>query len=142
MARHPGSVSPIAARLQRVGFTDRRRMGLGRFIDAEQIERRQPMSVTDIIRFFPGFRIVESEFGRTLVPTRSVSGQSANCINLFVDHARWDLNEPGDLDRALSVNEVAAVETYAGGYVPQEFAVPIKNSAAIVVWTKAKLDEK
>jgi hypothetical protein len=40
-------------------------MGLGRFIDAEQIERRQPMNVTDIIRFFPGFRIVESEFGRT-----------------------------------------------------------------------------
>ena len=132
----------IAARLQRVGFAERRKMGLGRFIDTEEIERRQPMSVTDIIQYFPGFRIEETQFGRTIVPTRSVSGQSANCINLFIDHVHWDLNDPGDLDRALNVNEIAAVETYAGGYVPQEFSVPNKNCATIVIWTKAKLDEK
>jgi hypothetical protein len=135
-------VAPIEARLRRVGFTERRRMGLGRFIDAQEIERRQPVSVTDIIRFFPGFRIVDSQFGRTVVPARSVSSQSANCISLFVDHALWDLSEPGDLDRAFNVNDVAAVETYAGGYSPQEFAVPNKNCATIVIWTKTKLDEK
>ncbi len=134
--------APMAARLQRVGFADRRRMGLGRYMDAQEIEHRQPMNVTDIIHYFPGFRIVQSEFGSSIVPTRSVSGQSANCINLFVDHAMWDLSDPGDLDRAVNVNEIAAVETYAGGYVPQEFAVPNRSCATIVIWTKTKLDEK
>ncbi|MDO8595076.1 MAG: carboxypeptidase regulatory-like domain-containing protein, partial [Sulfuricaulis sp.] len=65
--------APMAERLRRIGFDDRRRMGLGRFMDAEQIERRQPMHVTDILRSFPGFRIVESESGRTIVPVRSVA---------------------------------------------------------------------
>jgi hypothetical protein len=148
LARATTTLTPVTvtgsmeARLQRVGFDDRRKIGLGRYMNAEEIERRQPMSVTDIIHFFPGFRIVESEFGSSIVPTRSVSGQSSNCINLFVDHALWDLSEPGDLDRAVNVNEIAAVETYAGDYVPQEFAVPNKTCATIVIWTKAKLDEK
>jgi hypothetical protein len=135
-------VAPMEARLRRVGFAERRRMGLGRYMDAQEIERRHPVNVTDIIHFFPGFRIVQSEFGATIVPTRSVAGQATSCVNLFVDHALWNLSQPGDLDRAVNANEIAAVETYAGDYVPQEFAVPTKTCATIVIWRKARLDEK
>lgn len=135
-------VATMQQRLQRVGFLDRKRMGHGRFIDAEEIARRNPMQVTDILRSFPGFRIVESEFGRRIVPTRSVSGQSGYCLNLFVDNARWEMNDPGDLDRAFQVHEIAAVETYAGDFVPQQFIVPTKYCPTIVIWTKTRLDEK
>lgn len=134
--------APMAERLRRVGFEDRRRVGLGRFMDAEQIERRQPMHVTDVLRSFPGFRIVESESGRTIVPVRSATGQSASCVNIFVDGARVDMPDPGDMDRMFHVSEIAAVETYAGDFAPQQFTVPARTCATIVIWTKAKLDER
>lgn len=134
--------APMAERLRRVGFEDRRRMGLGRFMDAEQIEQRQPMHVTDIFRSFPSFRIVESELGRTIVPTRSVAGQSANCVNIFVDGARVDMPDRGDMDRMFNVIEIAAVETYAGDFAPQQFTVPARTCATIVIWMKARLGER
>jgi len=128
-------VASMEQRLQRVGFTDRRRMGMGRFMDAAEIERHAPIEVTDIIRRLPGFRIVDSELGRSVVSARATYGQ-AGCLNLFVDHGRWDIQNPGDIDRAFKVHEIAAVEAYAGDFVPQEFIVPGRSCATIVVWTK------
>ena len=96
---------------------------------------------SDILRTIPGSRVVDSSQGTTIVPTRRQSGQSGYCVNVFVDHAIWE-RDPGDLDRAFQVNEIAAIEAYAGDYVAQEFAVPAKNSATIVIWTKRKIDER
>ena len=135
-------VASLSARLERNGFYDRRKRGVGRFMDAEEIARRAPKQTTDIIRQIPGFRIIESEFGRRIEVTRVMSGQRGFCLNVFVDRARWEMNDAGDLDRALQVNEIAAIETYAGDFVPQEFVVPTKYCPTIVIWTKTRLDEK
>ena len=107
-----------------------------------EIARRRPIGLTDIIRSLPGFRIVEGEFGRTIEPTRTGRSQAENCVNVFIDHAMWDLSQPGELDRTMNVGEIAAVETYSGGYVPQEFSAPGTHCAVIVIWTKTKIDER
>lgn len=128
-------VASMEQRLQRVGFTDRRRFGMGRFMDATEIERSAPIEVTDIIRRLPGFRVVDTEFGRSVESTRATPGRPG-CLNLFVDNARWDIQSPGDIDRAFKVHEIAAVEAYAGDFVPQEFIVPGRSCPTIIVWTK------
>ncbi len=134
-------VATMEQGLQRAGFTDRRRFGMGRFMDAAEIERSAPIEVTDIIRRLPGFRVVDSEFGRSVESTRATPGQPG-CLNLFVDRGRWDIQNPGDIDRAFKVHEIAAVEAYSGDFVPQEFIVPGRSCPTIVLWTKQAVGEK
>lgn len=132
----------IDENLARTGYSLRRQQGVGRFFDAEDIQRRQPVVFTDIFRSIPGFRVTSSAQGISIVPTRSQSGQSSNCVNVFVDNAQLDLREAGDLDRAFTVDEIAAIETYPGSLVPPEFAIPARACATIVVWTKTKIGEQ
>ena len=42
--------------------------------------------------------------------------------------------------RSCSPNEVAAIEVYNGTSVPPQFTTPGQNCAAVVVWTKTRVD--
>jgi hypothetical protein len=59
-----------------------------------------------------------------------------------VDGAPWQQIEPGDLDTFVQPNEVAAVEVYNGASIPAQFMTPGQSCAAVVVWTKTRVDRR
>jgi hypothetical protein len=124
--------------LQKVGYLDRKRTSAGGyFLGPEQIERRNAMRFSDILRTTPGIRVQEQNGQAMITSTRSSSGNG--CVTMYVDGAQWQQLEPGDLDSFVQPGEVAAIEVYSGSSTPAQFVTPGQNCAAVVVWTKTRV---
>jgi hypothetical protein len=127
--------------LQKVGFLDRKRSSAGGyFFTPEQIEKRNALRFTDIVRTAPGLRVAEQNGQAQLTSTRSATGNG--CVTVWVDGAAWQQLEAGDLDTFVQPNEVAAIEVYNGISVPPQFTQPGQSCTAIVVWTKTRVDRR
>jgi hypothetical protein len=128
--------------LQKVGFTSRKRSSAGgSFIDSDQIERRQAQRFTDLLRTVPGIRVNMVGNQAQLVSTRSTTG-GGGCVTVWVDGAAWQQLDAGDLDSFVGPGEVAAIEVYNGSAVPAQFATVGQDCAAVVVWTKLRVQSK
>jgi hypothetical protein len=126
--------------LQKVGFLQRKRMSAGGyFIGPEQIEQRNALRFSDVVRTVPGIRVQEQNGQAMLTSSRGAGG---GCVTIFVDGAAWQQLEPGDLDTFVRPNEVAAVEVYNGSSIPVEFTTPGQSCSAVVVWTKTRVQSR
>jgi hypothetical protein len=103
------------------------RGGMGTFIEREEIERRHPHWMSDMLRTVPGVRVIPRRGGgnsvriRGCVPTVWLDG-------LAVRGAQ--------LDEIVRPNDVAAVEVYrSSAGLPPQFA-SMNSCGAIVVWTR------
>lgn len=124
--------------LQKVGFLDRKRNSAGGyFMGTDQIEKRNAIKFSDILRTTPGLRVQEQNGQAMVTSTRSSQGNG--CVTMYVDGAQWQQLEPGDLDSFVQPGEVAAIEVYSGSAVPAQFMTPGQNCAAVVVWTKTRV---
>src|SRR5258705_6650822 len=127
--------------LQKVGFLDRKRASAGGYLpDPDQIEKRNAMKFSDILRSTPGIRVSEQNGQSMISSTRSAQGDG--CVTMYVDDASWQQLEPGDLDSFVQPNEVAAIEVYNGTSVPVQFQTPGQSCAAVVVWTKTRVQSR
>jgi hypothetical protein len=127
--------------LQKVGFLDRKRNSAGgHFIDPETIEKRNALKFTDLLRSVPGVAVREQNGQAQLYSTRSSTGDG--CVNVWVDNSPWRSLEAGDLDAFVRPMEVAAIEFYQGTSVPPQFSSVGQNCAAVVVWTKTRVDSR
>jgi hypothetical protein len=126
--------------LQRVGFLDRKRNSAGgHFIDSETIEKRNALMFTDLLRTTPGLTVRTDSHNQAMVySTRAASGDG--CVTIWVDGSPWRSLEGGDLDTFVKPNEVAAIEVYQGTNTPAQFQTSGQNCAAVVVWTKTRVD--
>jgi hypothetical protein len=127
--------------LQKVGFLDRKRNSAGGyFMGPDQLEKRNALKFSDILRTTPGIRVTESNGQAMITSTRSTQG--SGCVTMYVDGAQWQQIEPGDLDSFVQPNEVAAIEVYSGSAVPAQFSTPGQNCASVVVWTKTRVQRR
>ncbi len=121
--------------LDKIGFTARKKLGAGWFMTPEQITAKDPQIATDVLRSTNGLRVLTEGTGRYLSTQRQ-----GGCINMFIDHARFDQFQPGDLDDAAPVGDLGAIEFYPSGMsTPAEFSIPGKDCATLVIWTKTLL---
>jgi hypothetical protein len=138
------AVEVVAVRdegLQRVGFLDRKRTSAqGHFIDPETIERRKATMFSDLLRTVPGIRVQQFNGGAQVFSTRNSSQNG--CVTMWVDGAQWQQLSAGDLDSFVQPQEVAAIEVYQGTQVPPQFSQPGQSCAAVVVWTKLRVESK
>jgi len=126
--------------LKQIGFEDRKRFGRGRFISPEEVEQRNPLLFTDLLQTVPGLTVRSSGSGRVVQATRNTGLSEAGCVIIFVDHARFEQMQPGDLDEAFHAVNVGAVEIYSSpADVPAEFQVSGRACTTIAMWTKTKL---
>ncbi|MBI4537876.1 MAG: TonB-dependent receptor plug domain-containing protein [Gemmatimonadetes bacterium] len=119
-------------RLTNVGFYERRQTGLGAYISREDIEEREPLALSDMLRAIPGVRLRYDGFGRAYELLRR------GCpIQYFVDGAMvasgtgfyLDLMMPGDIE---------GIEIYRGAAtIPPEFNRGTPTCGVIVVWTRS-----
>ena len=121
------------------GFESRRKRGLGKFFGEQEIARRRPRDVLDLLRGIPGLRVDRSAFGTRVVSTRG----SGTCgPSLFIDGMMLAPDLVRDLDMLVRIEEVMGVEVYVGGSgTPAQFA-SFGGCGAIVVWTRAPLPRR
>ncbi|MDB4881801.1 MAG: hypothetical protein JWL95_567 [Gemmatimonadetes bacterium] len=128
--------------LERVGFLSRKRSGAsGYFMTPEQIESRKAIQFTDLMTVVPGIR-VQGTMGQMSISSTRNAGR-AGCVTIFVDGAKWQQLEAGDLDSFIKPDEVAAVEVYqSGASMPVEYTTAGADCTSIVVWTKMNVNRR
>lgn len=116
------------------GFDFRRRSGMGRYITAEQIERRQYYFLSDLFRMVPGVRLEGTGFDRQYLVRSDFGGYCSPSV--YVDGLYlWTLSAD-ELDNIVDVRRVTGIEIYAGATTPLEFQQALSGCGAIVIWTK------
>lgn len=134
------SVAKVVSGLDAVGFSTRKKMGMGFFMDETQVERRQAPKFTDILRGVPGLRVETSGYDTQVYDART---QGSGCVNYVVDGSPWVSMSPGDIDSYLIPTNVGAIEVYHGIETPPQFVTGGQGGCAtIVIWTKWRLDSQ
>lgn len=152
-------------RLVRTGYYDRRKFGMGTYIDPTFLERRRVLGgrLSDVLRSTPGLMLQPLMGGGfAAFSTRGRGAHSAKCpLNVFVDGmhqppdrrpddvAREQVEGSNvgrriryqrggtDVDRVIPISDIEAVEVYSGlADTPLEFQVP-PGCGAVVIWTRA-----
>lgn len=130
--------------LVKIGFTERKSVGLGTFLDAKQIMQRGPNMITDVMRTIPGLRVVPVGIGLDdfIVVNNRASMITNSCVNWWVDGTPWTNVYPGDIDRLMPPSEVGAIEVYWGTETPIQFQRSgDQRCAVIVMWSKYRLEQ-
>jgi hypothetical protein len=137
------------------GFQDRQRTGMGRYLSAVDIARRQPRSVSELLRRIPGIRL--ERFG-TYVDTVAVdtSGTGSNPIGttsdtrilvrasvkdwcfptFFIDGHQVNTLTAEEIDSWIRPEELAGIEVYSDASVPPQFRLALSGCGSILIWRK------
>jgi hypothetical protein len=129
------TIKVMAERLywaDRGGFTERKRQGIGHFIDEKDIAKHATFDVLDALRRAPGLSVVGFGFFKKVV-MRKNDGTACN-PSLFIDGFRMMLG-PADLDM-VRPNEIGGIEIYrSSGQSPVQFQ-NLDGCGSIVLWTR------
>ena len=117
----------------RARFEERRKTGLGRYLDEAAIEKRDPMTVTDLLSIMPGVSIRSNSLSsRSTLMVRATGGYCYPAY--FIDGVPVEVGD-SSIDNFLSAREVRAVELYRSRILtPSEFAFRAA-CGTIVIWT-------
>jgi hypothetical protein len=125
-----------STRVRMSGFNERRQsLGVGRFLSADDIQKRRLIYTSDLFNNLPGLlRIrdvtgdegfyMRSPFGNPCVPTVYVDGQVMPNLGA------------SDLDTFVNPQELAGIEVYTESQAPPQFQPALSGCGSIVVWTK------
>ena len=121
--------------LANIGFDRRKRAGFGYYMTPEQLEARQALKLTDLFRGIPSLRV--SPAGGMDYTVEAVRG---GCVTFVLDGVTWKSVFPGDIDRMMPPQELAAMEVYSGTSAPAEFQAPGGSSCTVIVmWSKSRV---
>ena len=124
-----------------VGFRERKQMGMGYFMEGNQINH-DALSFSDVMRVAPGLRITPTGDGRTYT-IQDARDATGGCVNYYVDNTPWQQITPGDIDDFVRPSEIVAVEVYHGSETPPQFSPPGQSGCAtIVIWTVARIHDR
>ena len=127
--------------LSDVGFADRKKTGMGYYLDADQIKTRQTTQFSDMLRTVPGIRVQPAGNGTNVVT--SSRDPTGGCVTFYVDGAPWQQMTPGDLDTYVRPEEVAALEVYNGATTPAQFQQAGQSGCTtVVIWTERRISRK
>jgi len=129
--------------LDKVGFNARQRTGDGTFFNADDIARRNPQYITDMMRTVPGIR-VDHYAGSTTVRSEKITtilsnGAGGRCPTVWVDGNQWH-SAADQIDEFVFPREVAGLEVYKPGEAPMRFR-DIEDCVTIVIWTQLSLPD-
>ena len=153
------SVDPTERFLRNMGFYDRRRMGIGQFIDRAKIEETKAQDASDVLeRGITGMRMVR-KFGFADLEMRpgviatlgNAQDQGINCAPLvylngmLVAHNTSPSQRPDEWGvgrfnlENLAASDIEAVEVFAGqAQAPVQFARGSGRCGVVLIWTKRR----
>lgn len=127
----PARVIAAGAATRLAGFDERHRSGIGHFITAADIEKRNSVGVADLLVGIPSVRVV-----RAGTKEYAVNGRSRCGFDVFVDGVRLG---DTDLHALPSPKEFSGIEVYTGpASIPLEFKGIGGGGfcGVILLWTK------
>jgi hypothetical protein len=126
-----GEAEPVPPKM--IGFHTRKGSGQGYFITREDIEKRNPRVLSDMLRSVPGLRITCNGGHctvRSFTETRRIMGGCP--IQYFLD----GLPFMGDVDE-LTPDQVEGIEVYRGSAsIPPEFNTGTAMCGVIALWSR------
>lgn len=133
------SRSPVLA-----NYYHRLEIGLGGyFITREEIERRNPRLVTDLLADVPGVRLQAGGIGansRIVSFSRAIPRNGGRCpVQVWVDGMLASRGGADDvlLDELATPNTLEGIEIFRGlSTIPPEFITPDARCGVIALWTK------
>ena len=122
-------------RLRMLGFFERKRAGLGGFIEREEIERRDPRFLSDLFRTRPGFRVMGGPGNAELVSRRTSSFLYGICKPIiYLDGLPM---ERGAIDNIIHPSLVEAIEIYSGiSQLPAQYSGAESGCGVVLLWTR------
>jgi hypothetical protein len=134
----PITVMAFSRRLERAGFYERQKRGMGTFIGRKQVDAMKVQTASDLLRFVPGVRIVPQAMRRN-VP-RNTTGGRGNCRFRFILDGTRTL---GDFEMDyVAPGAIEGVEVYNGlAEIPALFR-PVMDGpgsatcGVIAIWTR------
>jgi hypothetical protein len=122
-------------------FEQRRRLGVGQFMDAQQIDAHNSARATEILRNFTTVNVSQDNSTAitkyyALSKREGANPQLGACpMQLYVDQV--PLPSPFNLDLLPAPREIAGIEVYAGAStIPPQFNGYDRGCGVILVWTK------
>jgi hypothetical protein len=116
-----------------VAFENRRRQGVGHFITRDQIEKRNPLMLSDMVRTIPGTILIR-DAGRTTLRFSRVARN--NCPpQFFVDGVQVSGFNIDD----MPAGDIEGVELYAGAAgLPPEYnrVTGTGICGTVIIWTR------
>jgi Carboxypeptidase regulatory-like domain len=125
-----------SAALDKIGFSQRKKSGVGYYIGPERLELMHPNSVTDILRMVPGLRVSYSPYGDVVSSSR---GSGSGCVQYYLDDMPYTEATPGDISSFVTGGEVVAVEVYQDTNTPPQYTRAGMYCTTIVLWTRFKV---
>lgn len=112
------------------------RSGTGHLIDEKEIEKRNPLELTDILRTIPGVQVIPTARGNTPFMRGGTALGSGLCRPVvWIDGARVTNDEAFRFNSLVSASEIRAVEVYPhAALVPAEFQT-LSGCGSIAIWT-------
>jgi len=130
-------------------FEERRRLGIGTFIDSTELRKYEGRRLADVLRGRTSVKIIPYQESPTFVEYRAASPTAMDddglpCwVSVFLDgiaiyKARNNAMRPPDLNRDFDVNSLVGVEYYRSpAQVPMEFGTGRDSDCgALVLWTR------
>ncbi len=119
--------------LVKIGFYNRKEMGMGKYITPPDLRKRHFSFVSDLLVGIPGLIVKRGQFGMLEIfsnrALNSALGPSGP-VTIYVDGMQLD--RPEDLDM-LNASDIAAVEFYNISTSPSEY---YGASGSLLLWTK------
>jgi hypothetical protein len=125
--------------LEKSGLSARKRAGGGHFFTREEIDRRKPNNISDMLKDLPSITVTYQRGGTVLRGrSRVTSMYSAPppCTRVFIDGFEWRDLQPGDLDMFVNPDDVIGLEVYQADEVPTQFRKFDRGCLTLVVWTQ------
>ena len=124
-----------SAALDRVGFNQRKKSGLGYYIGPDRLQNMHPNYLTDILRQVPGLRVSYGPEGEVISSSR---GFGIECVQYWVDDMPWLSVGTGEINHFVTGGEVVAVEVYQDLNTPARY-MRAEPCTTIVLWTRFKI---
>lgn len=135
-----------------VEFEERRRMGIGFFLDSAYLRRADGRRMSEVLREVPNIRVLPSLEGASTIryfaaSIRRTGVRGEACfLSIYLDGVPMyrsggpgsgGFGEPVDLSRDINISSLDAVEVYASASeVPGEYAGHSADCGVILLWTR------
>ena len=126
--------------MERIGYTQRKRQGMGVYRDGDQLPRGLTV-LGDALSTIPGLKVVHLNTGSGTRNVITGANGVNSCLTFVVDGAAWkDLDGSSNIEDFVRPDELEAVELYAASTVPMQFVVPGQSGCQVLVlWTNRKI---
>jgi len=121
------------------GFDQRKKTGLGYYMDRDQIEKSAAISTTDLFRQVPGLTVAWDGQGYQIQVNRTTNAGMCP-VAYYIDGSPF-LSLGDDIDQIVRPEDIAAIEVYkSSAETPMQFQGSDGGPCGtIVIWTKRRV---